>query len=111
MLRLAIFITVLVDFRLLFVVQLLEWYYGIENGSDVSVRTFQIFKNDLVPARDNYIMGALVINCILVALLMFKYIKEKEKLRAMEVMGLTVSVVTIMTIVLLKTVVPKGFIM
>jgi hypothetical protein len=111
MLRLAIFITVLVDFSLLFVVRLLEWYYGIENGSDVSARTFQIYKNDLVPARDNYIMGALAINCFLVALLLFKYIKGKEKPRAIEVMGLTVCMVTIVVVVLLKAVVPKGYIM
>jgi hypothetical protein len=107
--RLFIYFTILLDIGLFFLVDALKLAYGLKNN-DISASTFETYKSTLVPMRDNYLVLTLVTNLFLIGILTTKYFKHRDRihLATIEKVGLTISIITLLTLGFVKLFVPKG---
>lgn len=108
--RLFIYFIILLDIGLLFLVDVLKLAYGLKNENDISASTFETYKSVLVPMRDNYLLLTLVANIFLIGILTTKYFKHRDRIHftTIEKVGLTISIITLLTLWFVKLFVPEG---
>jgi hypothetical protein len=91
-------------------VDALKLAYGLKNENDISVNTFETYKTALVPMRDNYLVLTVVTNILLIGILTTKYFRHRDRIQlvTIEKVGLTISIITLLTLGFVKLVVPTG---
>ena len=105
--RLFIYFTILIDIGLFFLIDALKLAYGLNGENDISLNTFETYKSDLVPMRDNYLVLTIATNIFLVGILTIRYFKHRDRI-TIEKVGLAISSITLLTIGFVKLFVPTG---
>ena len=97
--------TVVICLTLPFLVSVLTFVYGIDSANS-SLESFQIYKNQLVPTRD-FILSTIVLLCITSIAWTLASVKQR-RLRAFDIIALTIMTIATLFILIAKTVLPNG---
>lgn len=107
MTKVLVYICLIIDGGLFFLIPGLKGIYGIKDG-DISPPAFDAWKYHLTPARDIYFMTAFAVSLGLLLALAYSTVREKRRLDLIEVIGACVAVTTIVLLIIVSTSIPRG---
>jgi len=107
MIKRLIYFSLAVDLGLIFLIPGLKWIYGIKEG-EVSPAAFSAWRDQLVPTRDAYFLIAFAASAGLTIVLGSVAIRRNRKLKLLELVGLSVAIITILLLIITRTSIPRG---